>query len=128
MNGRKKSESQNSQPEDRLEDHPIVAEIVRDDYKVIVREFRIPCGHQGFWIEALWYDTVIESWFQLGLFREVGLQTVIDLLQEALNGLDLGWRQLPAVRIGNKWFFVDERLMQLRNIDDPHEIIEIPKV
>ena len=128
MNGRKKSTDRDSPTDERLENLPVVAEIVRDDYKVIAREFRIPCGHAGFWLEALWYDAAKERWFQLGLFREVGLQTVIDLLQEALNGLDCGWRQLPAVKIGAKRYYVDERLMQLRNIDNPHEVIEVPKV
>jgi len=128
MFGRKKSAGRKSQADERLESLPVVAEIVRDDYKVVAREFRVSCGHAGYWLEALWYDASNERWFQLGLFREVGLQTVIDLLQEALNGLDPGWRQLPAVRIGKEWYFVDERLMQLRNINNPHDAIEIPKV
>jgi len=128
MNGRKKSTDRGSPTDERLENLPVVADIVRDDHKVVAREFRIPCGHAGFWLEALWYDAAKEHWFQLGLFREVGLQTVIDLLQEALNGLDCGWRQLPAVKIGAKRYYVDERLMQLRNIDNPHDVIEVPKV
>jgi hypothetical protein len=128
MNGRKKSAGQESQADERFENLPVVAEIVRDDHKVVVREFRISCGHTGFWLEALWHDAAKERWLRLGRFREVGLQTVIDLLQEAVNGLDLGWRQLPAVKIGAKRYFIDERLMQLRNIDNPHDLIDIPKV
>ncbi len=128
MFGRKKSAGRESPADERLENLPVVAEIVRDDWKVVAREFRIPCGHAGYWLEALWYDASNERWFQLGLFREVGLQTVIDLMQEALNGLNPGWRQLPAVGIGAKWYVVDERLMQLRNINNPHDAIEIPKV
>ncbi len=128
MNGHKKSTDRDSRADERLENLPVVAEIVRDDWKVVAREYRIPCGHAGFWLEALWYDAAKERWIQLGRFREVGLQTVIDLLQEALNGLDCGWRQLPAVKIGAKRYFVDERLMQLRNTDNPHDVIDISKV
>ena len=127
MNGRKKKDTRDSQADERLENLPVVAEIVRDDYKVVAREFRVPCGHVGYWLEALWYDASNDHWFQMGLFREIGLQTVIDLMQETLNGLDPGWRQLPAVRIGTKWYFVDERLMQLRNMENPHDSLDIPK-
>ena len=63
-----------------------------------------------------------------GAVRWGGLQSVIDLMQEALHGSDPGWRQLPAIRIGAKWYFTDEQLTRLRNINNPQDAIEILKV
>lgn len=32
-------------------------------------------------------------------------------------------QQLPIMRIGRKRYYVDERLRQLRNVEDPHDFI-----
>jgi len=32
-------------------------------------------------------------------------------------------RHLPIVLVGKKFYYVDVRLRQVRNIDDPHDII-----
>ncbi|OGC62487.1 hypothetical protein A2264_01125 [candidate division WWE3 bacterium RIFOXYA2_FULL_46_9] len=32
-------------------------------------------------------------------------------------------RVLPIVKIGRAWYFVDERLRQLRNVENPHDTV-----
>jgi hypothetical protein len=33
-------------------------------------------------------------------------------------------RVLPIVKIGRTWYFADERLRQLRNVENPHETMD----
>jgi len=53
------------------------------------------------------------------------LQTIIDLLQQSLDSLDRGWRQLRSVEILGKCYYVDERLRQLRNVEDPDDFVDL---
>jgi len=34
-------------------------------------------------------------------------------------------RELPKIKMDEKTYYVDSRLMQLRNVDDPHDWMEI---
>ena len=37
-------------------------------------------------------------------------------------------RQLPTIMIGKKTYYVDERLMQVRNVKNPHDYIDFHKL
>lgn len=39
------------------------------------------------------------------------------------DGLARGPRLLPTVMLGSRTFFIDNRLRELRNVDDPHDRI-----
>jgi hypothetical protein len=47
------------------------------------------------------------------------------LLSEGRAGPDRGWRMLPIVSYERKRWFFDERLRQLRNVRNPHDIIDL---
>jgi len=34
-------------------------------------------------------------------------------------------RVLPIVKVGRKWFFVDERLREMRNVRNPHDVLPL---
>ena len=37
-------------------------------------------------------------------------------------------RRLPVIRIGKKWYFVDARLRQIRNVKDPKDCWDLRPV
>ena len=55
---------------------------------------------------------------------------LMEALQEATAFIAERWgpRRLPIVRLWGKRFFTDERLGELRNVDDPNERIELVQV
>ena len=61
----------------------------------------------------------------LSVMPDGRLQTIIDLLQASLDSLDRGWRQLRSIKILEKSYYIDERLRQLRNVEDPDDFIDL---
>jgi hypothetical protein len=56
-----------------------------------------------------------------GVFEEVKS----DLLYTAEKMLDITPRVLPVVEIQGKRYYRDDRLREFRNVDDPHDRIDI---
>jgi hypothetical protein len=53
--------------------------------------------------------------------------TVLGDVAEYLGDPPSGPVRLRTVAIGNKRYFVDDRLMQLRNTNDPSDFVDIPR-
>ena len=53
-------------------------------------------------------------------------ETIADqcLGEKKSDGLPMGWRRLPIVRLKGKPFYRDDRLRQYRSVADQHEPIE----
>jgi hypothetical protein len=51
---------------------------------------------------------------------------VLDELTDYLGEIN-GPRRLRTVAIGNKRYFVDDRMMQLRNVNEPADFVDIPR-
>lgn len=90
------------------------------DLSLQMLEYEKPCGHPGFLIEVFLKTDKGKDLAQIGLFGWEDLQIAIVLLQEALElgAKHLGVRPLPTVRLWEKTYYVDERLSELRNVDD----------
>lgn len=54
------------------------------------------------------------------------MMNVLDEVRDFLGELN-GPRRLRTVQIADKRYFVDDRLMQLRNVDHPDDFIDIPR-
>jgi hypothetical protein len=54
-----------------------------------------------------------------------GYQAVLNRISEARRECGNGVRMLPVVRYERKLWFFDERLIQLRNVRNPHDFIDL---
>ncbi len=107
-------------------EEPIPCRMFVDDNLIAkVFKFPVPTGDIGYRIEVE-YMTGCE-WLSIVDLRDYNVQRTIDLLQEAVEYLALhkGVRKLPAVRLWGKRYYLDERLKELRNIEDPDDRIEL---
>jgi hypothetical protein len=61
---------------------------------------------------------------------DLDLQKVISLLQEAMPFIAerSSVCQLPIVPLWGKRYFIDERLSELRNVENPHDRMELVRV
>ena len=99
----------------------------RDGLRVRVFRHAGKNGHFEYWFVIEQSIERWKYWFKLAALPDGQLQTIIDLLQKSLDSLDRGWRQLPSITIRGKTYFVDDKLMQLRNVSDPQDIIELQR-
>ncbi len=97
----------------------------RDGVRVQVFRHVSKNGHFEYWFVIEQSLDKWKYWFRLAALPDGQMQTIIDLLQKSLDSLDRGWRQLRTITLQGTSYFVDERLMQLRNVSDPNDIIEL---
>ncbi len=102
-----------------------IRSLSRDGIRVEVYHHQLRTGHFEYWFQIDLRTTQKDQWIRISTIPDGQLQTIIDLLQQALDSLDRGWRQLRSVPIRHKTYFVDDRLMQLRNIEDPNDFIDL---
>jgi hypothetical protein len=109
------------------EDFPCVHEEERGALSLQVREYKRKCGHFGYLVEIFLRIGEDEERAQVGCFGWEDLQISVELIQKASDAIAArtGVRPLHTVRLWNKTFFVDEKLRVLRNVDDPHESVEL---
>ncbi len=87
------------------------------------------CGAKIYWPTLEFKED--SSWEPVFALHENRLEIMQAVLQQVADFLkskneEGRPRQLPVVALLGKRFFVDERLRQLRNVEDPHEFIDIP--
>ena len=97
----------------------------RDGVRVRIFRHVSKNGHFEYWFVIEQSIDKWKYWFRLAALPDGQMQTIIDLLQKSLDSLDRGWRQLRTITLQGTSYFVDERLMQLRNVSDPNDIIEL---
>ena len=92
-----------------------------------VRIFLYECrtGHAGYWFVVDHATDKKDHWLHFATMRDLQMQAIIDSLQEGLDSLDRGWKQLRTVKLRDKSYFVDEKLMQLRNTANPHDYFDL---
>lgn len=106
---------------------PCIATAERHGARVRVFSYECKNAHSGYWFVVDQATNQKGQWLQLAAMRDPCMQTVIDLLQVALDSLDLGYRQLRSVRVRGASYFIDEKLMQLRNVENPHDFFDLRK-
>jgi hypothetical protein len=111
----------------KLERMPCIRSVERDGIRVRVFRFERKDGHFEYWFAVEQSTDKKQTWLRLTALPDGQMQTIIDLLQQALDSLDRGWRQLRSIKLRDKTYFVDERLMQLRNVSDPEDFIDLPR-
>jgi hypothetical protein len=102
---------------------PCVRSLFRGGIRVRVfrQEYQTGCFQYWFAVE----EVMGENDRTLSVMPDGRLQTIIDLLQASLDSLDRGWRQLRSIKILEKSYYIDERLRQLRNVEDPDDFIDL---
>ena len=100
-----------------------VRSLFRDGIRVRVFCHKSQSGYCQYWF--LIEQVTGEKDRRLSVMPDGPLQTIIDLLQQSLDSLDRGWRQLRSIKIRDKSYYVDERLRQLRNVEDPNDFIDL---
>lgn len=105
---------------------PCVHEEQKGEVAVRVIEYEKKCGHPGYLIE-LFVRPEGASELPVACLGWEDLAVAIELMQAASEVVSarIGLGVLPTVRMRNKSFFVDERLSELRNVDDPQDRIAI---
>lgn len=68
-------------------------------------------------------------WESILALHECKLSIMVGVLDELADYLGeiQGPRRLRTVAIGNKRYFVDDRMMQLRNVNEPADFVDIPR-
>lgn len=110
---------------------PCIVRVVKDRVQVSLMEYPLPCGHSGYRIDLEYYVEELDRWVEIASLRDFNLDASIALLTEArqcienLDGPEPPHpRRLPRVSVGGKTYFVDSRLRELRNVDNPHDRVE----
>lgn len=98
-----------------------------EDERVRVQRYDKACGHVGFLIEMDVYAHRDREWLTVANFGGENLESAIVMLKEALECVRThsGARPLPTLQVFGKRFFLDEVLKELRNVDDPHDRVEL---
>jgi len=104
-----------------LEEARLIQAFADPGVRVEVREHRMNGRHLGFSIRVFFCIDEADDWFEIANLRDYNVQRVIDFVQEATTFVSgkSGCRQLPRVSIEGERFFLDERLHELRGVDDP---------
>jgi len=102
---------------------PCVRSLFRGGIRVRVFCHESPSAHCQYWFRI--EQVADKEARSLAALPDGPLQTIIDLLQQSLDSLDRGWRQLRSVEILGKCYYVDERLRQLRNVEDPDDFVDL---
>lgn len=107
-----------------------VSTIVNDDVKLTVSEYRKECGHPGVIVELFIQFKGQDEWMPIAIVGGEDLQNVVDLLEESVPFATerMGTLRLPTLRLWGNRYFVDERLKELRNVDNPHDRVELRKI
>lgn len=103
--------------------------VIEDD-RIRVKVFKgLPSKSTPFPGRFLVLEFCDEQWEAVFGFHESKLNILTGLLYEtaAYLGEINGPRRLRTVAIGDKRYFVDDRMMQLRNVDEPADFVDIPR-
>jgi hypothetical protein len=106
---------------------PCIATAERLGVRVRVFSYECKNEHPGYWFVIDQATDQKATWLQVAAVRDPRMQTIIDLLQVTFDSLDLGYRPLRSVRIREASYFIDEKLMQLRNVENPHDFFDLRK-
>lgn len=110
-----------------FQDYQTTTVLKRDRHQLRVFVFRYeernpgPFAERGHMIEL--YEQLPGGRFgRLAVFSETDLQPAIVLLKEARDvvGQVSGALRLPTVSMCGSQYFIDTRLRELRDVDDPH--------
>lgn len=104
---------------------PCIRTTLRNGIRVRIFQYECRAGHAGYWFVIDHATDNKNRWLHVATMRDAQMQAIIDSLQESLDSLDRGWRQLRTVKIRDETYFVDEKLMQLRNTENPHEFFDL---
>ena len=88
------------------------------------------CGRACRWLVIELLDSDTGKWTHVLSMQESRLPILLSVLGEVADYLveDAGGpKSLPTVSLWGKRFFIDERLSELRNIDDPHDRVLLQK-
>ena len=108
------------------DDFPCVHQQELGDLRLKVFEYNRKCGLYGYIVDLFLLRDDDEP-SQIGCFGWTDLPIVIQLMQTASDAIAArtGVRPLHTVRLWNKTFFLDEKLRMLRNVEDPHDSVEL---
>ena len=114
----------NVKPTQSMNEKPINL-FERSILRAIVGENPRSCGHLGHFVEVEVFVEERNEWLSVALFTDRVLHDAIILLQQAEEfiGQTNGVRSLPTVCLDGKSYFVDCRLREFRNVDDPNDRI-----
>ena len=87
---------------------------------------RQPAGSSNYWLDLQFKAD--RKWISMLCLHEAKLDILRDVLYEADRYIDEQNNRphrLPTIRLGNRRFFIDQRLSQLRNVDDPSDFVNI---
>ncbi len=104
---------------------PCIRTVTRNGIRVRLFLYECRAGHEGFWFVVDQATDKKNHWLQITTMRDLQMQAIIDSLQEGLDSLNRGWKQLRTVKLRDKSYFVDEELMQLRNTQNPHDTFDL---
>ncbi len=121
-------QQRNTKPSPGESEYPINV-FERSKIRVLVVEDQRRCGHAGHTIEMEFLFDTDDELFRFGVIPDVLLADAIILLQTAhefVAGVS-GVKPLPTVRLNGSTYFVDLRLGEFRNIDDPDDRIAMER-
>ena len=109
------------------DDGPYLNAFSRGNLRAAVREESRCCGHPGYVVDLFATVADPDEWVHIGAITDVTLQDSVIVLQEAGEFIArlTGVRPLPTVHVRGRTYFVDDRLGQLRSVDEPDEGVEV---
>jgi hypothetical protein len=116
---------------------PCVQAYADGNVRVEVVEYLLPCGHNAYGIKGRYFVEEYDEWVPIAELRDFNADTAVSLLQKAADFVALMEhglveerrpRQLPTLRLWGKRYFVDERLKELRNVENPHDRVQLHAV
>ncbi len=62
---------------------PCLVRIVKDNVRMNVLEYPLPCGHEGYRVDLAFYAEELDRWVEIAALRDFNLEPSIHLLQQA---------------------------------------------
>jgi hypothetical protein len=116
---------------------PCVHSLAEGNVRIDVLEYQLPCGHCAYIIRGEYFVEETDTWVKIADLRDFNAEATVWLLQRAArfvaalehglvaDGEVRGPRELPTVKMFGRRFFLDERLKELRNVENPHDRIQL---
>jgi hypothetical protein len=117
---------------------PCVYSVAEENVRVDVLEHVLPCGHNAYSIYGEYYVEEFGKWVNIIDLRDFNAERAFWLLRKAMvflaaldHGLIEGHRkiggpcELPTITLWGRRFYIDERLKELRNVENPHDRVEL---
>ena len=81
---------------------PCIRTVTRNGIRVRLFLYECRAGHEGYWFVVDQATDKKNHWLQITTMRDLQMQAIIDSLQEGLDSLNRGWKQLRTVKLRDK--------------------------